>query len=189
MSQQLIVRNIKNLLSVFPIEKLQKLNEDLIINVKPNLLFDILLLLRFHTLYQFEILQCVSGVDSPSQKYRFRLLYELLSVRYNSRIRIKTFAHELLGVQSCASIYYSAGWYECEVWDMFGVFFKNHCGLKRLLTDYGFVGYPLRKDFPLSGFVETRFSDSKKRLVNETLELHQEYRAFDFFSSWGDRKV
>ena len=189
MSQQLVVENIKNLLKVFPLEKVQKFNEDLVLSVKPELLLDVLLLLKFHILYQFKILQCISGVDYPFQKYRFKLLYELLSVRYNFRLRVKTFTHELLSITSCASIYQAAGWYECEIWDMFGVFFKNHRGLKRILTDYGFVGYPLRKDFPLSGFVETRFSLVQKRLVSEPTELCQEYRSFDFFSVWGEQQI
>nr|YP_009495475.1 NADH dehydrogenase subunit 9 [Toxarium undulatum]AWQ64122.1 NADH dehydrogenase subunit 9 [Toxarium undulatum] len=189
MSSQLAVENIKNILSIFPLEKIQILNEDLVLSVKSQLLVDLLVLLKFHIFYQYEILQCISGVDYPSQKYRFKLLYELLSVRYNFRIRIKTFTYELLGIDSCVAVFKSANWYECEIWDMFGVFFQNHSNLKRILTDYGFVGYPLRKDFPLSGFVEIRFHVSRKRLINEPLELCQEYRNFDFFSSWLEQRI
>ena len=168
---------------------MQKFNDDLTVLIKPELVFDFLLFVKFHILYQIEILQCISGVDYPSQKYRFKLLYELLSVRYNFRLRVKTFAYELLSIKSSSSIYPAAGWYECEIWDMFGVFFSHHRNLKRILTDYGFLGYPLRKDFPLIGFVETRFCFSQKRLVSEPTELCQEYRNFDFLSTWVERKI
>ena len=102
-------------------------------------------------MFQFKVLTCISGVDYPMNKYRFQIVYELLSVRYNFRIRVKTFTHELLSIKSCEKVFSAANWYECEIWDLFGVFFKNHSNLKRILTDYGFEGYPLRKDFPLSG--------------------------------------
>ena len=90
------------------------------------------------------------------------MVYDLLSIRFNIRLRIKTFSHELFGVDSCNQLYFTAGWYECEIWDMYGVFFKNHSNLKRILTDYGFEGHPLRKDFPLSGFVEMKYNETEK---------------------------
>ena len=117
-------------------------------------------------------------------KYRFKLVYELLSVRYNSRIRIKIFLNELMNVNSCDKLFLTGGWYECEIWDMFGVFFTNHSNLKRILTDYGFEGYPLRKDFPLSGFIEMRYNEIEKRVIAEPIELAQEYRTFKFLSPW-----
>ena len=135
-------------------------------------------------MFQFESLCCISGVDYPYNKYRFAVVYELLSVRYNNRLRIKTSSTELLAVDSSAYVYDSAGWYECEIWDMYGVFFKKHPNLKRILTDYGFIGYPLRKDFPLSGYIEMRYSELEKRVLNESLELSQEYRTFNFSSPW-----
>ena len=91
---------------------------------------------------------------------------------------------ELMVLDSSISIFSAAGWYECEIWDMFGIFFKNHINLKRLLTDYGFEGYPLRKDFPLSGFIEMRYNETKKRVTSDLLELSQEYRTFKFLSPW-----
>ena len=184
MNSQLIVKNIKNLFELCPIEKIQFYGRDLIIVVKPKLLHDILLFFKYHISYQFDILTCISGVDYPSNKYRFKLVYDLLSIRYNVRFRIKTFTHELFGINSCDRLYFTAGWYECEIWDMYGVFFKNHSNLKRILTDYGFEGHPLRKDFPLSGFVEMKYNETEKRVINESIELCQEYRTFKFLSPW-----
>jgi len=137
-----------------------------------------------HILYQFKILTCISGVDYPSNKYRFQVIYELLTIRYNFRIKIKIFVNELMSVDSCNHIFLTSGWYECEIWDMFGIFFNKHLNLKRILTDYGFEGYPLRKDFPLSGFIEMRYHESEKRVLNESIELSQEYRTFNFSSPW-----
>jgi NADH:ubiquinone oxidoreductase subunit C len=189
MNQQLVSENLRNLIKVCPLEKVQVFNEDLILVVKPNVLLDILLFFKYHILYQFEILTCIPRVDYPMNKYRFKLAYELLSIRYNFRLRIKTFAHELMSIDSCANLYLSGGWYECEIWDMFGVFFKNHSNLKRILTDYGFEGYPLRKDFPLSGFIEMRYHETQKRVITESIELSQEYRTFTFLSPWESPKI
>ncbi len=184
MHSQLIIKNIQNLLKLCPVEKIQLYNQDLVIVVKPNFLYDILVFFKYHISYQFDILTCISGVDYPNKKYRFKLVYELLSVRYNIRIRIKTFTHELLAIESCHKLYFTAGWYECEICDMYGVFFNNHSNLKRILTDYGFEGHPLRKDFPLSGFVEMKYNETEKRVINESIELCQEYRTFKFLTPW-----
>ena len=119
---------------------------------------------------------------TPSQ-----VAYQLLSVEHNSRMRVKTLVggHEGDGgVPSIASVFSSANWYEREVWDMYGIYFEGHPDLRRILTDYGFQGHPLRKDFPLSGFVECRYDPSKKRVVTEPLELTQEFRQFDALSPW-----
>ena len=188
MSQQVVVENLRNLTKLIPIEKIQVFNTDIFIVVKPSILLDALTFFKYHISYQFDILTCISGVDYPKNKYRFKIVYELLTIRYNFRIRIKTFTHELLGIDSSEKLYLTAGWYECEIWDMFGVFFKNHSNLKRILTDYGFEGYPLRKDFPLSGFVEMRYHETEKRIVNESIELCQEYRTFAFLSPWEAEK-
>merc|ERR1712176_1301412 len=168
--KKLMLKNIGSLLKVCPIEKIKIFKYNLILIVKPIFLFDILLFLKYHTLY------------------RFKIVYELLSVRYNFRIRVKTFTHELMMIDSCEKLFLAANWYECEIWDMFGVFFKDHSNLKRILTDYGFEGYPLRKDFPLSGFIEMRYNEIEKRVVNESLELCQEYRTFSFLSPWESQK-
>ena len=185
MNKILILKTLKEVSRICPLERIQIFNDSLILIVKPIFLIDILLFFKNHLMFQFKILTCVSGVDYPTNKYRFQVVYELLSVKYNSRIRIKTFTHELLILESCERIFPAAGWYECEIWDMFGVFFKSHSNLKRILTDYGFEGYPLRKDFPLSGFIEMRYNEVEKRVTNESLELCQEYRTFSFLSPWG----
>ena len=184
MNKRILTENLTVLIKTCPITRIQFFNDNLIITVKPYVIFNTLLFFKNHILYQFKLLTCISGVDYPSTKYRFKIVYELLSIRYNFRIRLKTFVYELLSVDSCESMFAAAGWYECEIWDMFGVFFKNHSNLKRILTDYGFEGYPLRKDFPLSGFIEIRYNEIEKRVVNESLELCQEYRTFSFLSPW-----
>ena len=181
---KLLKENLKDLIRICPIEKIKLYDENLTIEVKSDYLHDSLFFFRYHTLYQFEILTCISGVDYPKNKYRFKIVYDLLSVRYNSRLRVETYAHELSSIESCTDIFSAADWYECEVWDMYGIFFNNHPNLKRILTDYGFEGHPLRKDFPLSGYVEMRYNEIEKRVVEESIELCQEYREFSFLSPW-----
>jgi NADH dehydrogenase (ubiquinone) Fe-S protein 3 len=181
---KLLKENLKDLIKICPIEKIKLYDENLTIEIKLDYLHDSLFFFRYHTLYQFEILTCISGVDYPKEKYRFKIVYDLLSIRYNSRLRVETYAHELSSVESCTDIFSAADWYECEIWDMYGVFFNNHPNLKRILTDYGFEGHPLRKDFPLSGYVEMRYNEIEKRVVADSIELCQEYREFSFLSPW-----
>jgi len=126
----------------------------------------------------------MTAVDYPSRKDRFDVIYNLLSIRFNTRIRIKVIINEFQSLESITSIYSSANWYERETWDMFGIFFINHPDLRRILTDYGFEGYPLRKDFPLSGYIEVRYNEAKKRVVYEKLMLPQEFRLFTFETPW-----
>lgn len=184
MNNKFFLENVKIITNIFPLIKLQSHQNDLTLVVKQRFLKDLVFFLKNHFKYQFKILSCISGVDYPENKYRFKIVYELLSVKYNSRIRIKTFTHELMPVESIGFVFPAAKWYECEIWDMFGVFFSNHENLTRLLTDYGFEGYPLRKDFPLSGFVETSYDYTRKRVSNEKVELSQEFRAFKYPSPW-----
>jgi NADH dehydrogenase (ubiquinone) Fe-S protein 3 len=152
--------------------------------VFPEYLVPFLHFLRDHTNSQCKQLMDVTAVDYPSQDLRFQVVYNLLSIQYNSRIRVKTRVNEILPVSSATGIYCSAGWWEREVWDMFGIFFSNHPDLRRILSDYGFQGHPLRKDFPLSGYVEVRYDDSEKRVITEPVEIDQEFRYFDFGSPW-----
>ena len=187
--KNILLQNLKNLSQICPLEKIQIFNDNVILVVKPKFLFNLLLFSNNNILYQFKLLTCISGVDYPANKFRFNVVYELLSIKYNYRIRVKTFTHELLSIASCETIYFAANWYECEIWDLYGIFFKNHSNLKRILTDYGFEGFPLRKDFPLSGFVEMRYNEIENRVVNESLELCQEYRTFDFLSPWEIQKL
>lgn len=180
----LIIENLKNISKILPIKKIQLFNSEITVVCHTKDLLGILSFFKNHIQCQFKVLTCISGVDYPQNKHRFKIVYELLSVRYNSRIRVNILVDELTVVSSSGSLFSAANWYECEIWDMFGVFFKNHLNLKRILTDYGFEGYPLRKDFPLSGFVEMRYNETKKRVISESIELSQEYRTFKFLSPW-----
>jgi len=178
------ITSLKSLLLLFPIIKLEIYNKEPCLILKTNLSNKVLFLLKNHFKYQFKILSCVSGVDNPKLLYRFNVVYDLLSLQYNIRLRVKFITNELMPVHSAESVYSGANWWECEVWDMFGIFFSNNSNLVRLLTDYGFEGYPLRKDFPLSGFYESKYSQIKHRVIYSNLELCQEYRSFDFPSPW-----
>ncbi|XP_074853352.1 NADH dehydrogenase [ubiquinone] iron-sulfur protein 3, mitochondrial [Carettochelys insculpta] len=157
---------------------------ELEILIHPDGILPILIFLRDHTNAQFKSLADLTVVDIPTRQYRFEIVYNLLSLRFNSRIRVKTYTDELTPIDSAVSVYQAANWYEREVWDMYGVFFANHPDLRRMLTDYGFEGHPFRKDFPLSGYVELRYDDEVKRVVAEPVELSQEFRKFDLNSPW-----
>ncbi len=150
----------------------------------PEYIVPFLFYLKNHVNTQFKVLIDITAVDYPSRILRFTIVYNLLSISYNARIRVKTCVNEVNLVSSVTSLYFSAGWWEREVYDMFGIFFSNHPDLRRILTDYGFQGHPLRKDFPLSGFVEVRYDDSFKRVITEPVEITQEFRYFDFTSPW-----
>lgn len=184
MTNKLFIQNLKALTEYIPIYKIQLNRQEISLFIKRRHLLIVLIFLKYNINHQFKILTCISGVDYPSKKFRFNLVYELLSLRYNIRIRLKILANELTPVDSICSVHSSANWYESETWDMYGIFFLNHPNLTRLLTDYGFEGYPLRKDFPLSGFVETSYDYTRKRITNERVELSQEYRTFKFTSPW-----
>ncbi|KCV69493.1 NADH dehydrogenase (ubiquinone) Fe-S protein 3, variant [Fonticula alba] len=149
--------------------------------------------LRDHTPAQYKQLADVTAVDFPMRSNRFEIVYNFLSHRFNSRIRVKTYASETSTVPSVTPLFFGANWQEREVWDLFGVYFTDHPDLRRIMTDYGFEGHPLRKDFPLSGYYEIRYDDEQKCIVQEPVELTQEYRKFDFHSPWealqGSRKT
>lgn len=145
----------------------------------------------------FKQLVDITGVDYPERAKRFDVVYHLLSIELNQRVRIKIETDEDTPVPSVIDVFPAAGWFEREAWDMYGIFFAGHPDLRRLLTDYGFKGHPLRKDFPLTGFVECRYSEEEKRVIYEPVDLKQEFRDFDFMSPWesakyilpGDEKV
>ncbi len=124
------------------------------------------------------------GVDYPGRERRFDVVYSLLSPRHNQRIRVKVEADEDTPVPSIIDLFPAANWYEREAYDLYGILFSGHPDLRRLLTDYGFEGHPLRKDFPLTGFVEVRYDDEQKRVLYERVKLQQEFRNFDFLSPW-----
>lgn len=174
----------ENIQKVLPIIRFELYNKESSFSIPKNLLSETLIILKYHFKYQVKVLTCISGVDYSANLYRFQIVYELLSIKYNTRVRIKILVDELTAVHSVEKIFPAASWWESEVWDMFGVFFLNQYHLVRLLTDYGFQGYPLRKDFPLSGFAEARYNVMKNRVVYENLELAQEYRTFEFMSPW-----
>lgn len=136
----------------------------------------------------FKVLIDVTAADYPERAERFEVVYNLLSLSHNQRIRIKVGTDENAPVPSITQLYNSAGWFEREVWDMFGIFFTDHPDLRRMLTDYGFEGHPLRKDFPLTGYVEVRYDDEQKRVVYEPVKLTQDFRSFDFMSPWEGAK-
>lgn len=167
------------------VQKVQIMSGDeLEILISPEGVIPTLTFLRNHHNAQFTNLSDITALDVPSRKYRFEIVYNILSLRFNSRIRVKTYTDELTPIPSAESVYDAANWYEREIWDMYGVYFSDHSDLRRILTDYGFEGHPLRKDFPLSGFVEVRYDDEKRRVVCEPLELTQEFRKFDLSAPW-----
>ncbi|KAH8963105.1 hypothetical protein BDL97_05G134700, partial [Sphagnum fallax] len=176
----------KSLIATLPkwIHQFQKSKHENILYTNPDYLFQLLWFLKYHTNTRFQVLIDICGVDHPSRKRRFEVVYNLLSIQYNSRIRVQSSVDEITPICSIVSIFPSASWWEREVWDMFGVYFSNHPDLRRILTDYGFEGHPLRKDFPLSGYVEVRYDDSEKRVVSEPIEMTQEFCYFDFASPW-----
>ncbi len=145
---------------------------------------ELLTLLRDDAKLQFICFIDLAGADYPEREQRFDVIYHLLSPVKNLRVRIKLTTDEDTPVPSVTSVYPGANWYEREAFDMYGIFFTRHPDLRRLLTDYGFEGYPLRKDFPLTGFVEVRYDDEVKRVVYEPVSLRQEFRQFDFLSPW-----
>jgi NADH-quinone oxidoreductase subunit C len=140
--------------------------------------------LRDDARLQFVNLIDVCGVDYPSREQRFDVVYHLLSPRQNVRIRVKVMTDADTPVPSVTSVYPGADWFEREAYDLYGIVFTGHPDLRRILTDYGFEGYPMRKDFPLTGFVEVRYDDEQKRVVYEPVKLAQEFRDFDFLSPW-----
>lgn len=157
---------------------------ELCLNIPFNKILPLVTFFKYHTNCQYKLLSDLCVIDYPTRSNRFELVYNFLSIQYNSRLRIKILFNELQSIPSITSVYRSANWWEREAWDMFGVFFTDHPDLRRILTDYGFEGYPLRKDFPLSGFTEVRYSELKKRVVYEPLQLPQEFKSFNFENPW-----
>ncbi|XP_071087691.1 NADH dehydrogenase [ubiquinone] iron-sulfur protein 3, mitochondrial-like [Haliotis cracherodii] len=158
--------------------------DELDIMIHPDGVVPVLTFLRDHTNAQYLNVADVAGMDVPTREYRFEIIYNLLSLRFNSRVRVKTYTDELTPLDSSYEVFKGSDWYEREIWDMYGVFFANHPDLRRILTDYGFEGHPFRKDFPLSGYVEVRYDDEAKRVVIEPIEMSQEFRKFEYATPW-----
>jgi NADH-quinone oxidoreductase subunit C len=145
---------------------------------------DVLRFLRDDPRCRFKVLVDVCGADYPERPQRFEVVYHLLSIEHNRRVRVKVATDEATPVPSVVPVFNSANWFEREAWDLYGILFADHPDLRRILTDYGFEGHPLRKDFPLTGFVEVRYDDEKKRVVYEPVRLTQDFRSFEFLSPW-----
>ncbi len=157
---------------------------ELMLDVRRDAIARVLAYLRDDPNCLFTVMADLCGVDHPERPERFDIVYNLLSLRHNRRIRLKVTADEESPVPSCVGVYSAAGWFEREAWDLFGIYFSDHPDLRRILTDYGFEGHPMRKDFPLTGYVELRYDEDQKRVVYEPVKLKQEFRSFDFLSPW-----
>jgi NADH-quinone oxidoreductase subunit C len=161
---------------------------ELCVTVKRAQILAVLTELRDDLDFQFASLIDLTAADYPERPERFELIYAMLSYKHNLRIRVKLTVDENTPVPSVFSLFPNANWFEREVWDMYGVAFEGHPDMRRILTDYGFEGHPLRKDFPLSGYVEVRYSEEHKRVIYEPVKLTQEFRSFDFLSPWEGAK-
>jgi NADH-quinone oxidoreductase subunit C len=159
-------------------------NGELSITVHRDHIIETLKFLRDDVNCQFKQVMDICGVDYPENEERFCVVYNLLSMPLNLRIRIKVWTSEDVPVPSATGLFSAANWWEREAWDMYGIYFSDHPDLRRILTDYGFEGHPLRKDFPLTGYVEIRYDDEQKRVVYEPVKLTQDFRSFDFLSPW-----
>tara|TARA_B100001029_G_C15058379_1_gene456251 strand:- start:1916 stop:2494 length:579 start_codon:yes stop_codon:yes gene_type:complete len=179
---------LENILS--GIQENCKINDSLIkfgqiqISINSNDLITTLEFLKDNESCQFRQLTDIAGVDFPEREKRFDVIYHLLSFKHNVRIRVKTEISENAGIQSITQLFPAANWFEREAFDMYGIQFIDHPDLRRILTDYGFEGYPLRKDFPLTGNVEVRYDEMEKKVIYEPVKLQQDYRNFDTQSPW-----
>lgn len=158
--------------------------DELVFTVRASSVVKVMTFLRDDVNCQFKQLMDVCGVDYPEDEQRLEVVYHLLSLTHNNRVRIKIRTDEETPVPSVTGVFSSASWFEREAWDLLGIFFSDHPDLRRIMTDYGFEGHPLRKDFPLTGYVELRYDDEKKRVVYEPVKLTQDFRSFDFLSPW-----
>ena len=158
--------------------------DQLTVNINVSSLEEITSFLKLNSVCQFRTLIDITAVDYPEEEYRFQLIYHYLSMHQNIRIRIKIPVKEEEIVPSITNVFAAANWFEREVFDMYGILFGSHPDMRRLLTDYGFKGHPLRKDFPTTGYLEVRYDQEKKKVIYEPVKLNQEYRRFDFVSPW-----
>jgi len=178
---------LESLVSKNTIIDFKIIKDETIVITTPNELKKLLTFLRDDSEFLFKVLVDICAVDYPERPQRFEVVYNLLSIHYSKRLRVKIYVDELTAVESVTDIFNSAGWYEREVWDLYGIFFINHPDLRRILTDYGFQGFPFRKDFPVTGYYEIRYDDELKRIVTEPVEFSQEIRIYDAKSPWTRR--
>ena len=181
------LKKIEKLINSELTSKIQKTiieNYELLIEIERDDLIEVVQFLKTHDDCKFKQLIDIAGVDYPDEEKRFGLVYLFLSHEYNMRIKVLTRFQIEESINSLTKVFPSANWMEREVFDMYGIKFKNHPDLRRILTDYGFKGHPLRKDFPLTGFNEVRYSEKEKKVIYEPVKLEQNYRNFDFESPW-----
>ena len=166
-----------------PIEISDDFNQ-LQISISTNQILDVVDFIKNDEACEFRQITDIAGVDFPDRQKRFEVIYHFLSFKHNSRLRIKIIIGEDESIPSITSIFPAANWFEREAFDMYGIQFKDHPDLRRILTDYGFEGYPLRKDFPLCGYVEIRYDEIDKKIIHEPVNLQQDFRSFDIQSPW-----
>lgn len=173
--------------SIIPIIKMERfLFYNTSIYLRSSILLNILKIIKHHHQFQFKVLICISGIDYINHKNRFIVSYELLSLKFNSRFSIKIYVNELISINSIKHIYITCIWWEDEIWDMFGIIFLKRKNTVRLLTDYGFYGFPLKKDFPVSGFIDLKYNLITNKVLYNNTELTQNYRIFDYNSPWSN---
>ncbi len=160
------------------------IKDEVILTAQREDICQVLRFLRDDPECHFKMLVSICGVDYPEREKRFEVVYNLLSLTQNNRIRVKVKAGENEFVPTSTKVFSTAGWFEREAWDLFGIYFSDHSDLRRILTDYGFEGHPLRKDFPLTGHVELRYDEEQRRVVYEPVHLTQDFRTFDYLSPW-----
>ena len=182
-AQTTMIEHLRKLLDA-DLQDAAVVQDQIVLRIPASSIQQVLAALRDDKYAAFNQLSDLTAVDYPERPERFELVYQLLSMKNNMRMRVLAAVGEGQAVPSMTSVYSAANWAEREAWDMFGIFFAGHPDLRRLLTDYGFEGHPLRKDFPLTGHVEVRYDDTQRRVVNEPVSLVQEFRDFDFLSPW-----
>ena len=181
--QTTMIEHLRKLLDA-DLQDAAVVQDQIVLRIPASSIQQVLAALRDDKYAAFNQLSDLTAVDYPERPERFELVYQLLSMRNNMRLRLLAAVGEGQAIPSVTTVFSAANWAEREVWDMFGIFFAGHPDLRRLLTDYGFEGHPLRKDFPLTGHVEVRYDDTLRRVVNEPVSLVQEFRDFDFLSPW-----
>ena len=173
----------------FHIQDIYIVEQELVAIVDRNKINEVLMLLKLDKNCYFDQLTTICATDYIGKSDRFEIIYHLLSIRNNLRIRLKFSVNENDCIDSCTSVFRCANWYEREIWDLYGIKFKNHPNLDRILTDYNFEGHPLRKDFPLTGNVELRYDLLEKKVIYQPISLTQEFRNFDFTSPWNESQI
>ena len=179
-----MLNHLHHISLILPIMLFQRLNLTSLLIVKVEYLDIIIEILKKHINYQYKMLSSISGIDLINNKYRFSVVYELISLTFNTRLRLKIFLTDVTIITSITKFFSCANWWEREVWDMFGIYFSNHPDLRRILTDYGFEGHPLRKNFPIIGYFETVYSELYKRVIVKPVSLSQDFKIFRFIQNW-----